>query len=208
MKKLLVIAIAFVIGLSSVATAQSKDYKKEQAKNEKVAKELAKKKAKEFKKGKWESSGSTDLETILVNYYLETEPSCGGEKRAIEHTVTDAKTLSMGEKRLLLEAQSAYAQEVRTMLAQTITEQDSATGTDEMATYISNIAAKSQNEFNGDIKRAFILYRQNPDGKSVTVRGYYVIDEANGLARAKAIAAKVKQNTETQKEIQKAANGK
>ena len=207
MKKILVLALALIFGMTTVAFAQSKEFKKDMAKNEKVAKELAKKKAKEFKKGKWESSGATDLETILVTYYLETEPSCGGEKRGIEHTVSDAKTLSMAEKRLLLDAQSAYAQEVRTMLAQTITEQGSATGADELDTYIGSIAAKSQNEFNGDLKRSFLIYRTNPDGKTLTVRAFYVIDEANGLARIKAIAKKVEQNAKTQKVIEKAAGG-
>ncbi len=208
MKKILVLALAIVFGMTSVAFAQSKEYKKEQANNEKVAKNLAKKKAKELKKGKWESMGSTDMETALVTYYLETEPSCGGEKRGIEHMVSDAKTVSMAEKRLLLNAQSAYAQEVRTMLAQTITGQGSATGADELDTYIASTVAKSQNEFNGDLKRSLLIYRMNPDGKTYTVTGYYVIDEANGMARVKSLANKIDQNIKTQKAIEKAATGK
>ena len=175
------------------------------AKNEKIAKDMAKKMAKNLKKGKWETTGSSDIETTLVNYYLETEPSCGGEKRGIEHTITDAKTLSMAEKRLLLDAQSLYAQEIRTMLAQTITEQSSATSDDELSTYINSAVAKSQNEFNGDIKRSFMIFKRNPDNKSITVRAFYVIDEKNGLARVKALSNKVKQNVEIQKEIEKAA---
>ncbi|MBD5418568.1 MAG: hypothetical protein HDR48_00820 [Bacteroides sp.] len=208
MKKILVLVVALVFGMTAVASAQSKEYKKTQAKNEKVAKDLAKKKVKEFKKGKWESSGATDLETTLITYYLETEPTCGGEKRGIEHTVSDAKTISMAEKRLLLDAQSSYAQEVRTMLAQTLTGQDSATGSDELNTYIGSVAAKSQNEFNGDVKRSFLIYRTNPDGKTLTVRAFYVIDEANGLARVKSLANQAKQNAEIQKIIEKAAGGK
>lgn len=208
MKKILILALTMIFGMTSVASAQSKQYVKEQTKNEKKARELAKKKVKELKKGKWETSGATDLETILVNYYLETEPLCGGDKRGIEHTITDAKTLAMGEKRLMLDAQSLYAEEIRTMLAQTITGQDSATGSDELSTYINSIAAKSQNEFNGDITRSFLLYRTNPDGKTVSVRGYYIIDDANGLARARNIANKVKQNAEVQEIIQKSAQGK
>lgn len=207
MKKLFLIAISLVFAMSNIAYAQSKEYKKEHAKYEKTAKNLAKKKAKEFKKGKWESSGSTDLETVLANYYLETEPTCGGEKQGVEHTVSDAKTISMAEKRLLLDAQSMYAQEIRTMLAQTLTNQDSATGTDELSTYISNVVAKSQNEFNGDLSRSFLIYKLNPDGKSYTVRGYYVIDKTNGLARARKLAKTIEQNAKTQKVIEKAAKG-
>ena len=196
MKKILVLVVALVFGMTAVASAQSKEYKKTQAKNEKVAKDLAKKKVKEFKKGKWESSGA------------ETEPTCGGENRGIEHSVSDAETISMAEKRLLLDAQSSYAQEVRTMLAQTLTGQDSATGSDELNTYIGSVAAKSQNEFNGDVKRSFLIYRTNPDGKTLTVRAFYVIDEANGLARVKSLANQAKQNAEIQKIIEKAAGGK
>lgn len=207
MKKLLLLAISFMISLAGTTLAQTKEYKKEQVQFEKTAKNLAKKKAKEFKKDKWETSGATDLETILINYYLETEPSCGGEKQGVEHTVTDAKTISMAEKRLLLDAQAMYAQEIRTMLAQTLTSQDSATGEDELSTYISNVVAKSQNEFNGDLNRAFIIYRPNPDGKTLTVRGYYILDKKNGLARARSLAKKVEQNSKTQKMIEKAAQG-
>lgn len=207
MKKILVLALALVFGMTSVTFAQSKEYKKEQAKNEKLAKNMAKKKAKALKKAKWESSGTTDIETALITFYLETEPLCGGQKRGIEHMVSDAKTVSMAEKRLLLDAQSAYAQEVRTMLAQTITNQDSATGSDELSTYISNVVAKSQNEFNGDLKRSLLLYRLNPDGKTYSVTAYYTIDEANGLARVKSLANKIDKNAEMQKTIEKAATG-
>lgn len=206
MKRVLLIVLAAVVGFSIVASAQSKEYVKERAKNEKTAHKLAKKMAKELKKEKWQSSGAITLENALANYYLETEPSCGGKKKALEQTVVDAKTIAMGEKRLLLQAQALYAQEVRTMLAQTITEQDSSTGTDELATYISNVVAKSQNEFNGDLERAFIIYKMNPDGQSYTVRAFYVVDQENGLTRVRRIAEKVKQNNEIQENIQQAVD--
>lgn len=206
MKKVLFIVLAAVVGFSIVAYAQSKEYVKERAKNEKTAHKLAKKMAKELKKEKWQSSGAITLENALANFYLETEPSCGGKKKALEQTVVDAKTIAMGEKRLLLQAQALYAQEVRTMLAQTITEQDSSTGTDELATYISNVVAKSQNEFNGDLERAFIIYKMNPDGQSYTVRAFYVVDQENGLTRVHRIAEKVKQNNEIQEKIQQAVD--
>lgn len=202
------IALAMVIGLGATTMAQSKDYRKQSAEYTKVAEKMAKKKAKELKKEKWQNSSSTDLETCLKNYFLETDAACGGEKRAQEHTVTDAKTLSMAEKRLLLDAQAAYAQEVETLLTQTITDQASATSTDELDTYIANIAAKSKHEFNGDVKRSFIIYKNNPDGKSLTVRAYYVIDENEGRLRAKRIADRVEKNSELSKVIENAATGK
>lgn len=208
MKKIFVMTLLFVFGMSVSTFAQSKEYQKQQAQYGKTAEKMAKKKAKELKKEKWQTSGATALETMLANYYMQTEEACGGDKRGMEHTVTDAKTISMAEKRLLLQAQSAYAQEMESVLGATITEQDSATGTDELQTYIANVAAKVKGEFNGDVKRSFLLYRQNPDGKSFTVRAFFVIDENSGRLRAKRIAQTVKDNNELSKEIENAAFGK
>lgn len=207
MKKVLLIALLAVFGMSTTVMAQSKEYQKQKAEYGKVAEKMAKKKAKELKKDKWQNSSSVDLETCLLKYYLATEPSCGGEMRGVEHTVTDAKTLSMAEKRLLLDAQSNYAQEVETLLTQTITDQASATSSDELETYIANIAAKSKHEFNGDIKRSFLIYKQNPDGKTISARAFYVIDENEGRLRAKRLAGTVKENVEISKTIEKAATG-
>ena len=207
MKKLILMTLLLALGMGTGALAQSKEYAKQQANYEKTAQKMAKKKAKEFKKQKWENGGATDLETLLATYYLETEPSCGGTKRGIEHMVSDAKTLNVAEKRLLLDAQTAYAQEIQTLLAATMTSQDSATGSDELSTYIANVVAKSKHEFNGDLKRSFIIYRTNPDGKTLTVRAYYTIDENNERLRVKRLAESVKQNAELSKEIEKAAVG-
>lgn len=210
MKKIVIAALVAVLGMGATTTpafAQSKEYVKQQTENKKKAEKLAKQQMKTLKKQKWETTSATPLETALVTYFLETEPSCGGEKRGMEQTVDDAKTFATAEKRLLLNAQTAYAQEVRTMLANSITEQTSAAEGEEFDTYISNVAAKSQNEFNGDLKRAFMIYRTNPDGKTLSVRAFYVIDENNGLARAKKIAERVNQNNEAAKQIEKAANG-
>lgn len=211
MKKLFVIVMMALFGLGYTASAQtnaqSKEYVKQQKENKKRAAKLAKKQMKTLKKQKWETTSATPLEGAFITYYLETEPTCGGEKRGMEQTVNDAKTISVAEKRLLLNAQTAYAQEVRTMLANSITDQTSAAEGEEFETYISNVAAKSQNEFNGDVKRSFMIYRTNPDGKTLTVRGFYVVDENNGLARARKIAERVNQNNEAAKQIEKAANG-
>ena len=208
MKKILMIALVAVFGMGTTAFAQSKEYAKQQIEYKKNAENMAKKKAKALKKQKWETTSATPLESALATFYLETEPTCGGAKRGQEQTVNDAQSLAIAEKRLLLNAQSAYAQEVRTMLAHNITEQSSAAQGEEFDNYISNVAAKSQNEFNGDVKRSFLIYRTNPDGKTLTVRAFYVIDEENGLARAKNIAERVKLNNESAKQIENAANGK
>ena len=135
MKKILFIAMMLLVGVVTVEAQASKEYKKQTEANRKSAEKIAKKQAKELKKQKWQSTGAVPLETLLANYYLETEAMCGGEKRGQEHTVNDAKSISMAEKRLLLDAQAAYAQEVKTMLGATLTNQASSLGGKDVESY-------------------------------------------------------------------------
>lgn len=201
MKKLISIIVALVIGFSTIAYAQSKAYLKEIEKYEKEAKRKAQKMAKALKKGKWETTGVVDLETVLTNYYLQTEPTCGGTKRGVEHTINDAKKLNIAEKRLLIDAQVMYAQEMRTMLAQTIVGRDPLIDENDADAIVSEITAKSEKEFNGDLERAFLIYRTNPDGQTITVRAFYIIDQENGLSRLERMANSVKKTSEIQNEI-------
>lgn len=198
MRRIIFIVLTFVIGLTTITYAQSKVYQKEQEKYEKKAKALAKKMSKEFKKGKWETTGATDLETVLTSYYLQTEPSCGGSKKGVDHMMNDAKKIDIAEKKLLLTAQSIYSQEMCTMLAQTIRENGSIDNEEDIAAYTSSVTAKSQKEFNGDLERSFIIYRTNPDGKTLTVRAFYIIDQENGLTRIRKLAEKIRINEEIQ----------
>lgn len=207
MKKILFIAMMLLVGAVTVEAQASKEYKKQTEANRKSAEKIAKKQAKELKKQKWQSTGAIPLETLLANYYLETEAMCGGEKRGQEHTVNDAKSISMAEKRLLLDAQAAYAQEVKTMLGATLTNQASSLGGDDVEAYVGNVAAKVQHEFKGDLKRAFMIYRQNPDGKTMTVRAFFIIDENAANVRAQQIADRISKNNEMSKEIEQSVFG-
>ena len=173
---------------------ETKDYKKEVAANKKAATKMAKKMAKELKKQKWEYAGATPLENILEKYYLQTLEEWGGTKKGQEHEISDATSLSMAEKRLLLLAQSTYAQEVETMLAAEIATNDHSEGGFDQEAYIAQVAAKSKHEFNGDVKRAFIIKKKNPNGKTWTVRGYYIIDENAGRLRSRQLAKDIEDN--------------
>ena len=173
---------------------ETKDYKKEVAANKKAATKMAKKMAKELKKQKWEDAGATPLENILEKYYLQTLEECGGTKKGQEHEISDATSVSMAEKRLLLLAQSTYAQEVETMLAAEIATNDHSEGGFDQEAYIAQVAAKSKHEFNGDVKRAFIIKKKNPNGKTWTVRGYYIIDENAGRLRSRQLAKDIEDN--------------
>lgn len=201
MKKVISIILAFVVGFSTMTYAQSKEYLKEKERNVKTAMKMAKKMANDLKKEKWEVTGVTDLETLLTQFYLQTESKCGGTKRGVPHTLNDAKKLNIAERRLLIEAQMMYAQEMRTMLIQRITGSNPLLDDNDVDALVSEISARSEKEFNGDLERAFVMYKANPDGQTYTVQAFYIIDQENGLSRLERIANSVKKSSEIQNEI-------
>lgn len=186
----------------------SKEYVKEQKQNRKKAEDLAKKQAKTLKKGKWECLSSIPLQDALTEFYLETEQVCGGENRGMVQSINNAKSLSLGEKKLLMDAQTAYAQEIEAMVVATVTDQSSSLDESSLETLISNAVAKSKHEYKGDIRKGLIIYRKQPDGKTFEMRGYYIVNEKNAARAASRITDTVKQNAETAAEIEKAAMGK
>ena len=125
----------------------------------------------------------------------------GGTKKNITHEVDNAKTISDGERRLLLMAQSNYAQEVQNMLGTDIADQISSNAENYSENYIQNIAAKAMHEFNGDITRIILLKKKNRDGKTWTMRAYYLVDEQAGANRSKRIADEVRNNNGIMKDI-------
>lgn len=147
-----------------------------------------------LKKEKWEYTGVVPIESALANYYLETLEECGGEKKGIDHELNDVKSTSTGEKRLLLDAQALYAQEVEAMLGADLANSTNAGSGADLENYAARVAAKVKHEFYGDITRALLLKKKNPDGKTYTMRAYFIIDEKAGLQRAKRVAEEVERN--------------
>lgn len=193
MKKIIFIVLAFFIGLSISSYAQSgEDQKKKQYKS---AWNMANKMAKHLKREKWEVVDSRDLERMLANYYLETEPTCGGSKRGLECTINNARRLNIAEKKLLIDAQVMYMQEMRAELVQTIAGKDSLIEDNDVQTLASEVTSRSEKEFNGDLKQALTIYKTNPDGKSMTVRAFFIIDGESGLARLEKMADNLKAET-------------
>ncbi len=193
MKKILMLVMMFMIGASSITvSAQSKEYKKQQAENAKLAEKTAKKKAKELKKQKWEYSGTLPLEMALQKYYLETT-EFGGTKKGIDHEIK-AKTVSTAEQSLLLNAQALYAQEFENMLKSDLTKSVSADEDHAMEEYAARIAAKVKHEFKGDITRSILLKKKTDDGQSWMVLGFYLLDIDASSLRAQRIADEVARN--------------
>jgi len=196
MKKIFLMLFLFVLGTGAATlhAQASKEYKKEVAAHRKAAEKMAKKQAKVLKKQKWEYTGVVPLETALANYYLETLEECGGEKKGVDHEVNDAKSTSAGEKRLLLNAQALYAQEVEAMLGADLANSTRAENGEDFESYVARVAAKVKHEFYGDISRAILLKKRNPNGKTYTMRGYFTINEKAGLQRAERVAKEVERN--------------
>lgn len=192
MKKFFLLIVLLVTGAAMVG-AQTKEFKKQQAEYTKIAEKLAKKQAKDISKAKWEYSGVLPLEKALTQYYLEVVPECGGKNRGIDHEVA-AQSIADAERRLLLNAQQLYAQEVQAMLGADIAQSVNSDDKQAFDQYVSRVAAKVMHEFNGDIRRVILLKKRNPNGQGWTVRGYYVIDEEAGQVRARRIAQQVKDN--------------
>ncbi|MDE7414234.1 MAG: hypothetical protein K2N05_10685 [Muribaculaceae bacterium] len=196
MKKILLLVMMLMVGASTVTVnAQTKEYQKQQSQYQKQAEKTAKKMAKELKKAKWESTGSVPLEMELEKFYLETK-DFGGKKSSIEHEL-QAKTVSAGEKALLLNAQAIYAQEIQTMLAADLANSTSADNEAAFEEYVARVAAKVKHEFNGDIRRAILLKKPTNDGRGYLVRAYYLVDEDAGRLRAKRIAEQIDRNNDT-----------
>lgn len=175
-----------------VSAQVTKEYKKEQAALKKEATKVAKQQAKELKKQKWEYSGVLPLEMALTNFYLETK-DFGGKMQGIEHEVEE-KTVSGGEKALLLNAQAIYAQEVQAMLGADLANSSNVGNGVAFEEYIARVAAKVKHEFQGDVKRVILLKKRSRDGKSWTLRGYFLIDEEAGHVRSRRIADEIERN--------------
>lgn len=200
MKKIL-FALALLLGSMSLSTPNvmaqaSKEYLKQHKIDRKAAENIAKKQAKLLKKDKWEYTGVVPLEIALTNYYMKTLEECGGEFSGQEHEVNGVKSSSIGEKMLLLNAQALYAQEIQTMLGADLAQSTNAGAGNDFDAYVARVAAKTKHEFYGDIKREILLKKRDPDGKTWSFRGYFVIDKNASMARARQIANQIDRNND------------
>lgn len=179
---------------------------KEQKRYTKEAEKLAKKRAKELKKEKWVFNGANTLENALVNYYLETEPSCGGDKEARSYDINNAKSIPLGEKRLLTNAQTEYIQEIKTAINGSIADHNAQTNDEQLEAYVSDVEARIAGELKGDVKRSFTIYKQNKNG-SFLVRGFFIIDANSSARKLDRYADQLQKDEEIANAIRKAAHG-
>lgn len=188
------------------ATGYARDNYSEKERKEfaKDAEKEAKRRAKELKKQKFQQAGAMSLETLLKQTLLKTK-EFGGKCVIKEINVTNAKTLSLAEKRLLTNAQAEYAKEVEAIIKGKTTTNDNQS--DEEGVEFMNEASETvfKKELKGDVKLAFYVYKENNNG-SFWVKGYCLIDEDDTRRTLQRVADKVKDNLKLSEAISKALN--
>ena len=176
------------------ATGNARDNYSEKERKEfaKDAEKEAKRRAKELKKQKFQQAGAMSLETLLKQTLVKTK-DFGGKCVIKEINVTNAKTLSLAEKRLLTNAQAEYAKEVEAIIKGKTTTNDNQS--DEEGVEFMNEASETvfKKELKGDVKLAFYVYKENNNG-SFWVKGYCLIDEDDTRRTLQRVADKVKDN--------------
>lgn len=174
MKKLFKVAL-FMLALAVAApmvTAQNYGLTEKEIKaNKKEAEKQAKKAAKQLSKDKWIYPGANTLENELCNYLLATTFSNGNREEMVEN-VAQASTIRRGESMARSAAENDFARELQVAIAGKIAEVfGNASGVD-IEQQSEEWAKRVAQELNGDIKRHFYLYKQNPD-KTFQVRVYF-----------------------------------
>lgn len=203
MKRAAALLLIVFLGIGVTAYAGGD---KEQKRYAKEAEKLAKKRAKELKKEKWVFNGANTLENALENYYLETEPSCGGDKESRSYDINNAKSIPLGEKRMLMNAQTEYIQEIKTAISGSIADHNAQTNDEQLEAYVSDVEARIAGELKGDVKRAFTLYKQNKNG-TFLVRGFFIIDSNSTARKLDRYADQFQKDEDIANAIRKAARG-
>lgn len=204
MKKIITLVLLAFIGFSTAAFAESNEAKiaKEHTK---MAEKIAKQRAKELKKEKWIFNGASSLEAALCDYLLQTDKSCGGNKRGQVYDINNAASLSLGDKRLLMDAQTHYIQEVQAEFSANIAVHAGQTNDTPLEAYIADVEARIAGEVRGEVHNAFTIYRKNSDG-TFSVRGFFIIDVNEAAIRLNHYADQIENNEKIADAIRRAAH--
>lgn len=202
MKRAAALLLIAFLGLGVTAYAGGD---KEQKRYTKEAEKLAKKRAKELKKEKWVFNGANTLENALMNYYLETEPSCGGDKEARSYDFDNAASITGGERLLVFNAQTEYIQEIEAAFGGSIVRHTS-DGNDGLEVLVGDVEARIKAELKGDVKRSLTLYKKDKNGKYL-LRAFFIIDVNSSARKLERYADRIQKDEEIADAIRKAARG-
>lgn len=205
MKKLLTIVLALMVGFGTVVVADSNNLSEKEIKEiKKEAEKSAKKRVKEFKKQKWEYNGTSDLETKVEKYIIQTDEQIGtGQECIVE--LNNVNDLSVGEKMARIKAAQEYSAELRTMLVGTIDTHSSVKGEYTSDVYLDNWTAKVSQEVKSSIHKSFVLYKKDKKTGKYTLRVYYVIDNNTRKKALEDLADEIKDDAKLSDAIRRAA---
>lgn len=205
MKKILIIIAAICIGLGNVAMAQSSQLSEKEIKEiKKDAAKSAKNRVKELKKQKWEYNGTSDLETKIERYIIQTDDQIGtGSESIVE--LNNVADLSVGEKVARIKAGQEYAAELRTMVAGTIDTHTSVKGEYTSDIYLDNWSAKVAQEIKSSIHKSFVLYKKDKKTGKYNIRVYFVVDNNSRKKALEDLADEIKGDAELSAAIRRAA---
>lgn len=184
MKKLFkVVMFMLALGIATpVVSAQTYGLtEKEIKENKKNAEKQAKATAKALKKEKWIYAGANTLENEITNYLLATEYSNGKRKEMYE-TITQASSVKRGESMARSAAENELAREIQIAIKGAIDEQAGNASGEDVDVQVETWTKKVAQELNGDIKRHFYIYKENPD-HTFQVRVYFSV-ASTGTVRA------------------------
>lgn len=200
MKKIFsIFALLSIIGISSCVFAQEYS-KKELSAFSKAAEKEAKQAAKKLEKEKWSYNGVGTLAKAYERYLLSSQ-DFGGVGEARSYEINNAPNLRNGEKSLLNLAQSTYAQENEAYL-----KLEQAAHSGEYDVTLEDNVVKALSQFNGDVKRSFIIYKKNHNG-TYDMRGYFIIDGDNTKAKLRKMAQGINDEVDLSNKIKKSALG-
>lgn len=205
MKKLLTIVLALMVGFGTVVVADSNNLSEKEIKEiKKDAEKSAKKRVKEFKKQKWEYNGTSDLETKVEKYIIQTDEQIGtGQECIVE--LNNVSDLSVGEKMARIKAAQEYSAELRTMLVGTIDTHSSVKGEYTSDVYLDNWTAKVSQEVKSSIHKSFVLYKKDKKTGKYSLRVYYVIDNNTRKKALEDLADEIKDDAKLSDAIRRAA---
>lgn len=169
------------MALSLPSFAQGNFSEKQHKEFAKSAEKESKNVVKSLQKEKWVFNGVGTLQGAYSRYLLQSK-EYGGNFELASYEINNAPNLRNGEKSLMNQAQSSYAQENEAYL---ISEQKAHSG--EVDITLEDNVVKALAQFNGDVKRSFVIHRKNADG-TYDMRGYFVIDSDQTRSKLRKLA--------------------
>ena len=169
--KAVIFAIVAAVATPMVSAQTYGLTEKEIKENKKLAEKQAKTQAKNLKKEKWIYSGASTLENELTNFLLATEYSNGKREDMVE-TITQAPSIRRGESEARSAAENDFVREIQVAIKGEIAELSGNASGDYVETQVDKWSKRVAQELNGDIKRHFYLYKENPN-HTFQVRVYF-----------------------------------